>query len=130
MSQADAHELAAVLLGKARGDRAGVAALLDHTDVPDHVVGFLAQQAVEKALKAVLTQRGVVFGRRHDLDYLVELLGEDASLENVALDAVSDLAPWAVEMRYELADAPQLDREETLTLVETLLAWAESQVPT
>lgn len=49
--------MAKALLAKARGDEAGLRALADHEGVPDHVAGFLAQQAVEKAIKARLRCR-------------------------------------------------------------------------
>lgn len=40
----------------------------------DEIVGFHAQQAVEKALKAVLTAVAVRVGRTHDIAYLLTLL--------------------------------------------------------
>jgi hypothetical protein len=38
----DEYDVAVALLAKASGDEAGLRALLDHSDVPDHVLGFLA----------------------------------------------------------------------------------------
>jgi HEPN domain-containing protein len=46
----------------------------DNPDVPHHVADFLAQQAIEKALKAVLTARDLPFERSHDIDYLCDLI--------------------------------------------------------
>lgn len=61
--------------------------------MPDHVVGFLAQQAVEKALKAVLLVRDVPFERKHDIEYLCGLI-EDAGLNLPPdLSAASALTP-------------------------------------
>ena len=37
----------------------------------DDVVGYHAQQAVEKAIKAVLVLCGIDFPRTHDLDFLL-----------------------------------------------------------
>lgn len=100
MSKRDEHDVAEALLAKAAGDQAGLRAVAEHPDVPDHVAGFLAQQAIEKALKPVLTARGVPFERSHDIDYLCGLI-EDSGVElpTDVRDAPA-LNPWAVEFRY------------------------------
>ena len=79
LSKRNERDVADALLAKAGGDEAGLRALADNPDVPDHVAGFLAQQAIEKALKAVLTARDVQFERSHDIDYLCDLI-ESAGL--------------------------------------------------
>jgi len=58
-------EVAAGLLESARGD-ADAARLIADAEVPDRIVGFHAQQAVEMFLKAVLAMRGVGYERTHD----------------------------------------------------------------
>jgi HEPN domain-containing protein len=47
--------------------------LVDNPAITDDAIGFHAQQAVEKALKAVLALVGVRFPRTHDLGFLLEL---------------------------------------------------------
>jgi HEPN domain-containing protein len=47
--------------------------------VSDAIVGFHAQQAVEKALKAVLAERGATYPFTHDVG-LVMALCEDAGI--------------------------------------------------
>ena len=47
-------------------------AMLSEATVSNAIVCFHAQQAVEKALKAVLASRDVVFPFTHDLDGLIE----------------------------------------------------------
>jgi HEPN domain-containing protein len=125
LSKRDEHDVADALLVKAVGDEAGLRALIDHHDVPDHVAGFLAQQAIEKALKAVLTARDVPFERRHDIDYLCSLI-EDAGLDlTPELKAAVALTPWAVEFRYaDPFDAPPLDRANALETVVAVRKWA------
>jgi HEPN domain-containing protein len=125
LSKRDEHDVADALLAKAVGDEAGLRALVDHHDVPDHVAGFLAQQAIEKALKAVLTRRDVPFERSHDIDYLCGLI-EDAGLDlNPKLKAAVALTPWAVEFRYaDPFDAPPLDRANALETVAAVREWA------
>jgi HEPN domain-containing protein len=113
------------LLAKAVGDEAGLRALAGNLDVPDHVAGFLAQQAIEKALKAVLTARGVSFERSHDIDYLcavIEAAGLDLTAE---LKAAVMLTPWAVEFRYaDPVDSAPLDRLGALATVIGVREWA------
>jgi hypothetical protein len=72
----DGQDLARVLGGKAAGDEAAFEGLAENPDIPDEVVGFHAQQAVEKRIKSVLAARGVEFERTHNIAYLLRLLGD------------------------------------------------------
>jgi HEPN domain-containing protein len=125
LSKRDEHDVADALLAKAIGDEAGLRALAGNYDVPDHVAGFLAQQAVEKALKAVLIARDLPFERKHDIDYLCGLI-EDAGFDPAPdLSAAVALTPWAVEFRYaDPFDAPPLDRAKALETVVAVREWA------
>jgi hypothetical protein len=44
LSKRDEHDVADALLAKAIGDEAGLRALVENHDVPDHMAGFLAQR--------------------------------------------------------------------------------------
>jgi HEPN domain-containing protein len=125
LSKRDESDVAEALLVKARGDEAGLRVLVEHQDVPDHVAGFLAQQAIEKAVKAVLTARRAAFDRSHDLDYLCGLI-EDSGLQlTPELRKAVALTPWAVDARYsEPFDESPLDRADALETVTAVLAWA------
>jgi HEPN domain-containing protein len=68
-------DLAHLLLRKARGDLSVARLIAADPDPHDDAIGFHAQQAVEKAIKAVLAFRQAPAPRTHDLTYLVELLG-------------------------------------------------------
>jgi HEPN domain-containing protein len=70
---ASQRDLAEQLLKLAREDGIAARAMLDVGAVTDAIVGFHAQQAVEKALKAVLAVHGVDFPFTHDIEGLVEL---------------------------------------------------------
>ena len=61
---------------------------------------FHAQQAVEKALKAVLVSRGIDFPLTHDLENLLEILRESGAEVPEQLDEIGELTPYAVETRY------------------------------
>jgi len=66
--------------------------------VPRHVCWF-AQQAVEKALKAVLVFLQIDFPRTHDLDVLRNLMPDVWQLKEMYPDLAS-LTQWVVEARY------------------------------
>jgi HEPN domain-containing protein len=125
LSKRDEHDVADALLAKAIGDEAGLRALVDNHDVPDHVAGFLAQQAIEKAIKAVLIARDVPFERKHDIDYLCSLIEATGLALTPELNAAVALTPWAVEFRYaDPFDAPPLDRAKALETVVGVREWA------
>ena len=54
-------------VGKATDDAFMMHELMKNARSPSWGIGFHAQQAVEKAIKAVLACRGVVFPFTHDL---------------------------------------------------------------
>lgn len=68
-----------VLLRKARQDELVLERLLDDREVDDDTLGFHAQQAVEKLLKAILASRSVDYPRTHNIRVLIELLAKDGS---------------------------------------------------
>src|SRR4051794_15876126 len=65
------REQAELLLRKAVEDQAVLVALAENPEIADAALGFHAQQAVEKALKAVLAARGDDFPWTHDLQLLL-----------------------------------------------------------
>jgi len=77
--------------------------------VPRHIC-WLAQQAAEKAIKAVLVFLQIDFPRRHDLDALRNLLPSDWKVKEEQPD-LADLTEWAVEARYpgDWPDATEAD---------------------
>jgi HEPN domain-containing protein len=127
LSQAELEE-AQLLLRKAREDADAAAKLAADGDTADAIVGFHAQQAVEKALKAVLAASGDDFPWTHDLRYLIERLNDLKTPLPPSLHEVRVLSPWAVEFRYgETIDDP-LDREAAVALANQAIDWAEAQV--
>lgn len=66
--------VARLLLESARQDENAVAALTSASEIGDAIVGFHVQQAVEKALKAVLSSNAIVFAARKTLlNYSISL---------------------------------------------------------
>jgi HEPN domain-containing protein len=118
-------ELPSKLLTLARRDLRAAEILRDQPDVGDGIVGFHAQQAAEKALKAWLTILGIDFPRTHDLSLLIHKLDTGGGVEVTRLWDLLDLNPFAVQLRYELLDEEPLDYEATLEQVAALLEHVE-----
>jgi hypothetical protein len=70
----DLHDLAVRFARKARSDEIALEKLADDPDVPDDLIGFHAQQALEKLLKSALAHAGVAPPRIHDLGELMARL--------------------------------------------------------
>jgi HEPN domain-containing protein len=121
-------EEAMLLLRKAREDADAVEKLVSDRAIADSVVGFHAQQAAEKAMKAVLASCGDEFPWTHDLRHLMDRLEGVAMSLPASLCEVRTLAPWAVEFRYGETIDDRLDREQALTLARDVISWAEALV--
>jgi HEPN domain-containing protein len=122
------HEHAGTLLAKARDDAGMMRTLMAAPDSPDWGVGFHAQQAVEKAIKAVLSDRAVEYPRTHNLLLLVELV-RSAGLQTPPDETeLTRLTPYGAPLRYEsgaLESEEPLDRSWAKGVVQRVLAWAE-----
>lgn len=121
---ADQADLAHDLLALADDDRAAANALLDVGEVSNAIVGFHAQQAVEKAFKAVLASRGLDFPFTHNIGLLIQLC-EDAGVEIPEPLADADmLTPYGVALRYGAVSAGTVDRGMATALAADAVAWA------
>jgi hypothetical protein len=121
-------DLARLLLEKAAGDEKILLRLIDEDDIPDDGLGFHAQQAVEKMIKAVLAHNDVSYERTHNIAYLITLLdGASIPKPDNAAD-LPNLSPWAAELRYARQPEAVPDRAEMRFLVEQTRAWAEAQL--
>ena len=122
------REYAQLLMRKAAQDDFTVAKLLPDPEAPDEVIGFHAQQAIEKLIKAVLSLREVRYRRTHDLVELIELLRENGIDFPESLEEVRLLGPFAAEFRYD--DLPEeseesFDRQWASDCVRRVREWAE-----
>jgi HEPN domain-containing protein len=88
---------------------------------------FDAQQAAEKAIKAVLLSRGIDFPYVHDLNRLLVLLEQAGETIPSAIWVVGPLTEYAVTTRYPGMGEPVTAEEhaEAVTIAEAVLAWAE-----
>lgn len=91
---------------------------------------FDAQQAAEKALKAVLLARSIRFRFVYDIGELATLLAENGvDVPAAVLDAV-ELTEYAVEARYPGPFEPVTEEEHrrAVALARAAVEWAEAQL--
>ncbi len=129
MPRREGRDQATLLSEKARSDEIALTKLVDDVEVPDDLIGFHAQQAVEKLLKAVLAARDVPFPRTHDLALLLLLAADNAIHIPPEPDRLRSLTPWAAQFRYD-QEPPNatLDRPGTADLVIGVRRWADAQL--
>jgi HEPN domain-containing protein len=91
---------------------------------------FDAQQAAEKAVKAVFIKRGETFPYTHNLDRLLRLLERNGQkVPRYVLEA-TELSRYAFETRYPGMAEPVARREyrRAVRIAAAVLRWAERQV--
>lgn len=120
--------MAGVMLESARRDAAAYQALVRNTAIHDSILGFHAQQVVEKAIKAVLFKHGVPVPRSHNIAQLLDVLDDAAVAAPPHADEIDSLNPYAVQARYGALDAGSLDRHVVEVWLNEVLAWAGLQV--
>lgn len=120
--------VAQFLLDAARQDQRACMLLSTGAGIGDAVVGFHAQQAVEKSLKAVLSAHAVEIRRTHDLLTLLDLLQDNGLPAPPAADWVDELNPYAVEARYGMVEPAGLDRQHAVRVVQDVMVWAAAEV--
>lgn len=116
----------------ARIARRGFNALVGMENSPlfdDEIFGFHAQQAVEKALKAWLCTKNILYPLTHELPRLLALL-EKAVVDVEAFKELDEFTAYAVEARYAEGESEStaLDRGNVITKVATLLDHVDSVI--
>lgn len=102
---------------------------MGNSEVADSILGFHAQQAIEKWLKAVLAKNGVEFEYTHDLRHLIGLVEAAGLVFPLDIPAVVTFTEFAVPLRYEdLLDAEPLDRQAAVALVNEVETWAQAEL--
>lgn len=130
MSERDPRAEAEILARKAEDDANAMRLLAHNVEISDEIVGFHAQQAVEKWLKAVLGSRSIEFEYTHDLRRLIAEVTAavgDFPFDNAQVVALTE---HAVPLRYdEILDTEPIDRQAILALVDDVGDWAATQLP-
>jgi HEPN domain-containing protein len=128
-SRREPADLAALYAKKASNDATAAREFAENSEISDEIIGFHAQQAVEKSLKAVMATLGLPQQRTHDIDQLGRLLEEQGIELPVPRSRLAELTDFAVPLRYEdLLDAEPLDRHATVALVEEARQWATERL--
>jgi HEPN domain-containing protein len=123
------RELAELLLHKAGQDEFVLEKLVSDPASPDEVIGFHAQQAIEKMLKAVLALHAVRYGRVHNLGVLLDLLRDHHIPFPAEFEEVRRLTPFGADFRYEDAAPGQAVHPSwAVDAVRRVRAWAEASV--
>ena len=91
---------------------------------------FEAQQAAEKATKAVLIKSGVEFPYVHDLARLLSLLEESGIAVPDAVRRAEELTPYAMIGRYPGPTRPVSPEDHAIAveLSEAVVRWAEKSL--
>ena len=91
---------------------------------------FDAQQAAEKAIKALLVRKGVAFPYVHDIAYLLTLAEQTAVQIPDPVRRAEDLTRYAVVTQYPGLVEPVSESHyrDALASVEAVVRWAEEKV--
>lgn len=122
------REEAERFLRLAQRDQAAFAALLNAPAVDPAVACFHAQQAAEKALKAVMCLHRLEYRRTHDLEELAGTLADVGIPPPVDEIELRCLTPYAVEFRYDDEAIHLISGDEAGRLIALLLAWAATEI--
>lgn len=91
---------------------------------------FDAQQAAEKAVKAVMIQRSIEFPYVHDLARLLSLLEEAGKHISEVVRKAEELTRYALVTRYPGIARPVSEQEyaEAVEIAERVVQWAEEHL--
>jgi HEPN domain-containing protein len=111
----------------AKADLRAARLLLSDVEVPARIACFHAQQAAEKAIKAVLIAQQTPFRKTHDVLVLAGLLPAELIEELHSTDPVV-LQQWAVDGRYpgDLPDATPTEAVEVLDVASFIVTTLDS----
>jgi len=128
MTEADRQEAleANRWMAFAHEDLGAARALLERKDLPPRLACFHAQQAAEKALKALLVVANISFPKTHDLIALKKLMPEDRDL-GAGDDVLGRLSSWAIDVRYP-GDAPEANQSDAQQAINEAMAVLEAAV--
>lgn len=119
------------LLRKAEEDLSFATSLSKDSGTTRRGVGFHAQQAVEKALKAVLMYHEIQYPFTHDIKALMKLVKKTKVPLPPNSHDFSRLTPFATVLRYEDEEwglSERFSLDDMLGYAEMTLAWAKSTI--
>jgi len=91
---------------------------------------FHCQQAVEKAIKALLVVHQIEFRKLHDIGQLLEILRRSPTVPPAqATHDLESLTRYAVDTRYPPGQADASEAVQALRTVIPFLEWARQNLP-
>jgi len=124
MSDADQ---ARAIFAMAKKDFQALQEMAGNLVIADEILGFHAQQAIEKSLKAWIAWLGRDYPRTHNLILLLDTLEENGGAVGPFWDLVA-YSSYAVQFRYEAVepDVERLDRPIALRQVGALVEFVDN----
>lgn len=114
------------LFFKAGNDLRSAADLIRSQTPATDVICFHCQQAVEKAIKALLVLHQIDFRKLHDIGQLLELLRcSPTPPSDVQTHGLDSLTRFAVETRYPPGEASPDEASRALELAKEFLEWVK-----
>jgi HEPN domain-containing protein len=123
------RELVTEWMRRARADLV-LANMVKNEEIDPEIIAFHAQQAAEKAIKALLIQRQVEFPRTHIIGVLLTLCKDSGYVLGGNLDEAVRLSEYAVSARYpgEMSEVNRQEAEIAVELANRVFDWAEKQI--
>jgi HEPN domain-containing protein len=102
----------------------------DSSEVMREMRCFHAQQAAEKAIKAVLVARDIDFPYTHNIAKLLSIVRDSGVDLADGLDPAADLMAYAVHLRYPGPHdrISEDERAEAASIAEVVVRWAEKLI--
>jgi HEPN domain-containing protein len=121
-------KLAEKFLHKADQDMTVIEKWRQDSEIANEILGFHAQPAAEKMLKALLAYAGIEFPFTHRLTDLIDLYKDKGIGLPERFEEVRFLTPFAVEFRYDFyeEDEETVDFEQIFALLTELRKWVNS----
>jgi len=115
-------------LNRARGNLLRARAMLPGVYLED--LCFDAQQAAEKAIKAVLIAHGVSFPPIHDLARLLTILGQTGEVIRPSIAEAARLTRFAVTTRYPGVTEPVTvaEHQRAVAIAAAVVQWAQERI--
>lgn len=118
-----------LLLRKAAQDLAVLEKLINDPEISDETLGYHAQQAAEKCLKALLASRKLDYPRSHSIGLLLDLLEAQGFVLPQEFQELELFTPFGTIFRYdELPLEEPQDRSRWPLLIKEPYAFAVLKV--
>ncbi len=123
------EEQAEVLIAAGKRDELSLQLLIETERAPHETIGFLAQQACEKYIKAGLVLKGIFFERTHDLVALYLLAEQNGIKIPVNIELLRALNSYAVQFRYEGCPIVLIEPKACESIANALANWVTESAP-